>query len=234
MKDRITSLLTLAVFALIAATVAINYSKELAVDRTKIPEKIELDSGFQRWITNLKNSEIDINADDFRLKEENEVYNSASMKIYSSYDEKEAGKLNEYIQKYTREFIEKGIRDVATSPNKKQILDIRNIEREGYMPNEIHYYGYRDERIIDSKILTCNPLANCIFDRGFFFDNDVFIISEISRNIEKDDENIKPCTIEEICTYTIKLHVIDLMHNSRLVYESPPFNLNLKKTIPEI
>lgn len=241
MKPKSSFILVAAILLLVAFSVAVNYSKQLAVDQSKMPEKVELHESFQKWLTNHKNKGLNITADEFRLKEKNEVFNSTSMKVYSSDNSKALKRYEEEIDKH------KSLdEDVVFSPSGRQFLDYRHVFRDDFdllaetageetqalfAANVAQYLGLQDDKIIHSKILICNLDANCYFDRAFFLDNDVFVISEISRNIEKDDLNVTPCAANKLCTYTFKLHVIDLKHNSRLVYESNPFELILKDQV---
>ena len=65
-------------------------------------------------------------------------------------------------------------------------------------------------------------------------DNDVFVVTEVSRNITKHDETVPACLPSETCTYSFKLHLVDLNRNSRIIYESTPFDAVLDKLIPEL
>jgi hypothetical protein len=205
-----------------------NVMQQNAVDKTKLPEKVELSKGFQRWITNIKNKGIPMEADSFRLKEDNQVYNSKWTTI-SSLDT--PGVLDSLSQTLADH---QNIKKVVFSPSKKELIDYRNIDRDGYRNNEVRFYGQKEEKVIDTKILDCSVLANCYFDRAFFLDNDVFVVSEISRNIDKKDTSSPVCSMDQTCTYTVKMHVIDLINNSRLVYESPTFDTVLKTLIPAL
>ncbi|KKQ15903.1 MAG: hypothetical protein US30_C0026G0001, partial [Candidatus Moranbacteria bacterium GW2011_GWF2_36_839] len=42
------------------------------------------------------------------------------------------------------------------------------------------------------------------------------------------------CSPEETCEYSIKVHVIDLINNKRLVYESRPFETVMAELVPEL
>lgn len=228
-KLRVEHLLVVLIFLLVAAGVVINVRQQLSIDRSKIPEKVEENKGFQRWITNVKNKGLDqINADEFRLIEENEIYNTKWMKVYSLDDQTALQNFDTQSEKL------KNTDKVIFSPSGRAFIDYRHLNRDGYKPNEVHYYGIRDDKIIDARILDCSVRANCYFDRAYFLDNDVFVVSEFSRNINKKDEVTPLCPTDQECTYTIKLHVIDLINNSRLVYESKPFKIVLSDLIPEL
>src|SRR3989344_5428229 len=82
-KKIIDVVLVVLIFIFTGSIVYINIQKQQAVDRSKIPEKVEMNKGFQRWITNLKNKGLTIEADEFKLLEENEIYNTKWLKIYS-------------------------------------------------------------------------------------------------------------------------------------------------------
>ena len=228
MKDKFSLLIIFLIFGLIGAGVYSNIMEQKSVDHSKIPAKVEDDSAFQRWITNLKNKDIEISADDFKLLEKVEIYNTKWMKVYSI---EESGKQEEY-DKIIAEH--KDVKDVVFSPSERIFLDYRNISRNGYNSNEVHFYGLRDDKIIDARILDCSIRANCIFDRAYFLDNEVFVITEISRSIDKKDLTTQTCLPSESCSYSFKLHLVDLINNSRLIYESKPFDAVLDELAPEL
>ena len=230
-KKLITKILVALIFILVGATVYSNYREQLAIDRSKIPESMEYAKEFQDWIINMK-KQVDVSADEFRLKEVNEVFNSAHMKI-ASRDDKEAYK-NHLDKLETFE----GYENVRFSPNDFQFLDFRHKLRQEagfeFEPHDVYFHGLRENKIIDTKILSCEPLRNCYFDRGFFIDNDTFVISRYSRPIS--DENIEtgnyePCAFDEACTYTIKLHLFDIINGDQYVYESNEYEVNLAETV---
>ena len=165
---------------------------------------------------------MEIGADNFSLKDKNEVYTAVFLEVSRLETEEEIAAHLELVASYGE------LDDVAISPNERQFLDYRHERRDGYYPNEVHYYGLRDDKLIDTKILSCLDAANCYFDRAYFLDNHTFVLSEISRNdvtkTDLDAETFIECAIEEVCTYTFKLHFIDLINNARYVYESAPFD----------
>jgi len=178
---------------------------------------------------------VEVNADGFKLVEENEIYNTKWLKISSI---EEPGKQEEF-EKTIEE--NKDIRYIVFSPSEREFLDyrheIRNVispNGDFYQPNEVRFYGQKEDKIIEARILDCSLRANCYFDRAYFLSNDLFVITEISRNIDKKDTTTPECPINSICTYTIKLHLIDLINNKRYVYESASMDLNLEELIPEL
>ncbi len=211
---------TLFLVLTIAGATAVNYKQDKDVDRTKIPSKLELSKSFQKWITNLKNKDLIIEADEFRLIEENEIYNSQWMTVYNIDDTAVKTQYYANILKYV------DTKKVVYSPSDRQYID--------YNANQIHYYGLRDDKLVDARLLDCPTSLNCYFDRAYFLDNDVFVVSEISRNLDKRAENIPVCAPTDTCTYTIKIHLVDLNKNSRLVYESKPFTANLTQLISKL
>ena len=219
---------TFFLVTVITGAAALNYKQDKDVDRTKIPSKLELAKPFQKWITNLKNKGLNIEADEFRLKEESEIYNSKWITVYNIDDVGILDRFNSNISKYLK------TKGVVYSPSDRQFIDYRNEPRDGYGANQIHYYGLRDAKLLDARLLDCSLDLNCYFDRAYFLDNDTFVVSEISRNLDKRADNIPPCSIDVICTYTIKIHLVDLNKNSRLVYESRPFETNLALLTPEL
>jgi hypothetical protein len=214
--------------ATILAATAVNYKQDKAVDRTKLPQKLEQAKPFQKWLTNLKNTGLTVEADEFRLNEENEIYNTNWMKVYSIDDPSVKTTYDLTIAKYTT------TDKVIYAPSGRQFIDYRNEPRDGFAANEIHYYGLRDDKLLDARLLDCSTKLNCYFDRAYFLDNDVFVVSELSRNLDKRAADIPVCLITEPCTYTIKVHLVDLNKNSRLIYESRPFEVNLALLIPEL
>jgi hypothetical protein len=218
--------LVILVFALIGGGLYINIMKQRAIDRSRLPEKVELSKGFQRWITNLKNSGMTIEGDEFRLKKENEIYNTRWMTVSSLDDPK----VNETFQQNIA--AHQNIKKVIFSPSEKEYIDYRNEARNGVLPTEVHFYGQKEDKLVDARLLSCKAEFNCYFDRAYFLDNDVFVISEFSRNLNDNETNT--CAINQTCTYTVKIHVVDLKNNSRLVYESKPFELNLQQQITQL
>jgi hypothetical protein len=78
-----TIFLTITVFSLVGAGVYINIQKQRAIDRSRLPEKVELSSGYQKWNTNLKKKNIPIEAEEFKLLEETELLNTKWMTVTS-------------------------------------------------------------------------------------------------------------------------------------------------------
>ena len=228
MGNKINYAVATLIFLAIATGVWLNIKEQKSIDHSKLPEKVEQSNGFQRWITNLKNKDMVIEADEFTLKEENEIYNTKWMKVYSIEEEGMREKYNGTIESL------RGVKKVVFSPSERELIDYRPEYRDGYAPNEVHFYGLKEDKIIDARILDCSAHANCYFDRAYFLDNDVFVISEFSRTIDKKDEVSAVCSVEETCEYSVKVHVIDLINNKRLVYESRPFQAVMTELLPEL
>ena len=123
---------------------------------------------------------------------------------------------------------------IVFSPSDKEFIDYSNKPRDGYLATEVRLYGLREDKVIDARLLDCSAKANCYFDRAYFLDNDTFVISEISRNIEENPEMFIPCAPNEECDYTFKVHVIDLKKNKRWIYESKPFAAIMDLVLPEL
>ena len=228
MKKKLSYFVAFLLFLAIGFGVYLNINEQLSIDRSKIPEKVELSKGFQKWITNVKNKGFDIEADAFRLIEENEVYNTKWIKVYSLDEPGKKEELAQILQEH------QDIKKVVFSPNDRELIDYRYEDRFGLAPNEARLYGQREDKILDARILDCSMKANCYFDRAYFLDNDVFVISEISRTIDKKDETAAECLPEDKCEYSFKLHVIDLINNKRFVYESTSFSVVLTEVLPEL
>ena len=227
-KNNLDKIAVGLILLLTIAGVYSNVIQQKAVDRSKIPEKVEEDGSFQRWITNLKNKGLDIEADEFRLKEENEIYNTRWMKVYSIDDPQTKETYEQTLEQM------KDIDKVIFSPSERLFIDYREIKKDDYEPNEVRFYGLKEDKVIDARAVDCSTRGNCYFDRAFFLDNDLFVVTEISRTIDKNDTNILKCLTDEECEYSFKLHLIDLINNQRLVYESEPFTAVLSKLKPEL
>ena len=227
-QNKTQFLLLIFILLLIGIGVSLNIKKENSIDRSKIPEKVEQSKGFQKWITNLKNKDFIIEADEFRLQEENEIYNTKWIKIYSIDAPGQKAALESTLKSHVN------TPKVVYSPSEREFLDYRNSQRDGYAVNEVRLYGLRDDKIMDARIVDCSTKANCYFDRGYFLDNDTLVVSEISRTIDKEDLTEPTCDIWQQCEYSFKIHVIDLKKNSRLIYESKPFKVILENILPNL
>ena len=225
MKKRLDVILISVIFLASTFGLLLNIQKQKSIDRSKIPMRLEEYRMFQRWITKLKNDGMDIEADEFRLKEENEIYNTTWMKVYSIEDPKQKTLYDETMKEH------ENIKKVVFSQNKRFFVDYRNIPRGDVLANEVRLYGLKEDKIIDAKVLDCSTKGNCYFDRAYFLDNDVFVVSEFSRDIDKKSPTVENCSVTQKCTYTIKLHVVDLVHNKRAVYVSEPFEAVLSDLI---
>lgn len=225
MKKFISVSLITLIFAATAAGVYLNVKRQNEIDQTRLPLKVENDRDFQRWDTNIRNKGLTILPDDFKLSEENEVYNSQWIKITSIDDASEKAAFDQNLTNH------KDIKKVVFAPSGTMYLDYRNINRDGYTPNQVHLYGLKEDKVLNARILDCSVRGNCYFDRAYWMDNDVFVITEWSRDISKKQEVIPVCSITDKCTYTIKLHMVDLNHNKRYVYESKPFDIVLNDWI---
>lgn len=231
MKLNINSFLMTIILVLVVIVVYSNISEKLAVDKTRLPEKVELSKGYQKWNTNLRNSDLKVETDKIRLKEKNEVYNMANMIIKSMDDEDTIEEFNKEID------LHRELNQVVFAPSDRAFIDYRAKNRgeattRMLLPNEARFYGVRDNKLIDAMILRCKKELNCYFDRAFFISNDLFVITEVSRNVNRE-EAITPCDITELCTYTFKIHVIDLINNSNHVYESLPLEFVLADKISD-
>jgi hypothetical protein len=225
MKKRSTIILATGIFLSVIFGVFLNIKQQMSIDRSRLPKKIEENRLFQRWITNIKNNDFEIEADEFQLKEENEIYNTTWMNVYS-IDEPEQKELYEKTLED-----HKNVDKVVFSPNQQVFVDYRPVPKGEALANEVRLYGLKEDKIIDARVLDCSLKGNCYFDRAYFLDNDVFVISEFSRDINKKDTSVLSCSINEVCTYTIKIHIVDMVHNKRLVYVSKPFEKALSEFI---
>lgn len=234
-KIQIEWILMCFVILLVGIGVYSNVMEQQAVDDSKLPSKVEEERAFQRWITNLKNNDIEVNADEFKLLEKNEIYNTKWIIVKSLDEEATKQEFENTIAQH------KDIKKVVFSPSEREFLDYRNETRsaispngEPYKSNEVRFYGQKEDKLLDARILDCSIKSNCYFDRAYFISNDLFVITEFSRNINKKDTTTPECPINSVCTYTIKLHMVDLINNARYVYESNPMDINLQELIPEL
>ena len=225
MKNKTDIVLVSIIFLATLFGVYLNIEKQRSIDKSKLPERVEENKLFQRWITNLKNHDLNIEADEFKLKEENEIYNTTWMTVYSIDDPEQKALYEKTLEEH------KNLDKVVFSPNERIFVDFRNIPRGNVMANEVRVYGLKEDKIIDAKVLDCSTKGNCYFDRAYFLDNDVFVVSEFSRDIDKKSPTVENCSVTQKCTYTIKLHVVDLVHNKRAIYVSEPFEAILSDLI---
>jgi len=228
MRKNIDVFLILVILGAVGLGLYTNVMQQKSIDKSKLPQKVEEERMFQRWMTNLKNKGLEIEADEFRLKEENEIYNTTWMTVKSVDDPEDKALFEKTLAE------SKDIKKIVFSPNERIFVDFRNIDRETVLANQVRLYGLKEDKIIDARVLDCSTRANCYFDRAYFLDNDVFVVTEFSRDIDKKDENTPLCPKEELCTYTIKLHLVDLVHNKRSVYVSKPFDVVLSDLIPNL
>lgn len=228
MKKYLNSVLIFIIFLAVSFGVFLNVKQQSAIDRSKLPQKVELDRMFQRWNTNLRNKGLVIEADGFKLKEENDIYNTTWMTISSIDDPGKNTEFEANLEKH------RNIKGIVFAPSDKMYVDYRYMDRDNILPNQVHLYGLKEDKIIDARILDCSMRANCYFDRAYFLDNDVFVITEFSRNISKKDLTTPVCPVDQVCTYTVKLHLVDLIHNKRSVYESTSFDIILSDWIPNL
>lgn len=228
MKKYFNFFLIFIIFVSIALGVYQNQLKKASIDRTKIPLKVEEDRDFQRWNTNIRNKGLEITPEDFILVEENEVYNSQWIKITSVDNPQAKAAFDQNLIDH------KETKKIVFAPSGTMYLDYRNVFKDGYFPNQVHLYGLKEDKLLDARILDCSERGNCYFDRAYWMDNDVFIITEWSRDISKKDITIPECPVTSICTYAIKLHMVDLKHNKRYIYKSKTFDINLSEWIQNL
>lgn len=225
MKNLDKLLITL-IGILVAFGVAINIREQYSIDKTKLPTKLETNSKFRSWLSNLKDKGLDLDADNFNYIEENDIFNTLNLST-ESLDNEISRKNYEQNMAALLEF-----KESAVSPNEREVVNFSETDRLGFFANEVFFYGLREERILKTKIADCK-IANCNFHRAAFLDNHVFFVMELS---QKSEKGIEPalCTKEEVCEYSFKAHLVDLNNNSRTVYESETIEdtfLNLEKKL---
>jgi hypothetical protein len=216
--NKLKIVLVFALFSTIGFSVYLNLKEKAAIDESRLPTKVAEDRAFLRWITNLKNKEIEIDADEFSLIEEREAYNAGIMRVYSLEEEGKKEFLEDTLAKH------KDLSHIAFSPSETLFLDYRDVIQE--KAQKIRLFGLKENKIIDIDIIECSVEKNCYFDRAYFLTNDYFVIHEISLANKED-----PCSRSEICTHTIKTHLVDLINNKIRTYTSKEKQLNLQEWI---
>lgn len=227
MTQYLDKIIILLIAIVIAIGVSINLHKQYSVDRTKIPFKLESHSRFQRWLSNLEEKGLDLEADKFRYLEDNNIFNTIWTST-ESIDDDNSRKIYEENMALLLTF-----KESAKSPNEREIVNFSPVDRFGFLPNEVFFYGLREDRILRTKIVDCSLDTNCNFHRAAFIDNHVFFIMELSLK-SFNNPNFKTCALDEVCEYTFKVHLVDLNNNSRTVYESETVNdtyINLEKKL---
>jgi len=210
-------ILVIFISILVATSISINLYKQYSVDKTKVPNKLETNYRFQRWLSNLEEKDLKLEADNFKFLEDNNVYNSLWTST-SSIDDDNSRKIYEDNMKALLEFKESEL-----SPNDREIVNFSNTDRFGFLPNEVFFYGLREDRILRTKITDCPAISNCSFHRAAFLDNHVFFIVELAQK-DFDKNNPQNCQLDQVCDYVFKVHLVDLMNNSRTVYQSTTIN----------
>lgn len=157
-RIKLEHVLVLLIFILVGFGVYINVQEQLSIDQSKLPEKVEEHKGFQRWITNLKNKGLDfVDADEFTLIEENEIYNTRWMQVYS-LDEK--GRQEEFDQTI---IAHQNIDNVIFSPSERLFIDYRNIKRGDYKANDIRVKILNDKKFFTIQLAKVDAKTQELF-----------------------------------------------------------------------
>ncbi|NBO36018.1 hypothetical protein EBU91_00500 [bacterium] len=226
-KTHFDKILIFTIAILIAIGVSLNLQKQYSIDRSKIPAKLEANGKFQRWLTNIKNKNIPLEADNLRFVEDSNIFNTIWTSTMSIDDENNKRFYDENIAALAK------FKESEFSPNEREVVNYSDSVRFGYNPNEVFFYGLREDKVLQTRIVKCELEANCYFHRAGFLDNHVFFISEVSLH-NFDDENPISCKPEETCSYSFRVHLVDLNNNSIVTYRSEPFDstlLYLKKEL---
>ena len=138
---KIDKLLFVSVIVLTALGVSINIIQQQQQDNSKLPSKIEDDIYYQRWVTNLKNKDFEIEAEEFELIEEEQIYNTKWIQLYSVDDEQIMQIFNKTISEF------QDTDKVVYSPSERSFIDYRNINKgvqepqaKNYKPNEVRFF----------------------------------------------------------------------------------------------
>jgi hypothetical protein len=214
-------LLVIFIIFFISLGVGINLNQQYSVDRTKIPSKLESNGKFQKWLTNVKNKNIPLEADNMKFIEDSNIFNTIWTSTTSIDDPK------------NRSFYEENIKSLSLykesefSPNEREVVNYSFGNRFGYGSNEVFFYGLREDKVLQTRIVKCELEENCYFHRAGFLDNHVFFISEVSlHNFNKENPAI--CSPSQICQYSFKVHLVDLNNNSIVTYQSDYFDSSLE------
>ena len=215
-KTHLDKILLIFIFGLVSLTVYSNISEQMSIDKSKIPTKLEENSKFQKWLTNAKNKDIDVEADKFKFVEDSNIFNTIWTST-SSID-------NEQVRAdYERNMgILSKFKTSEYSPNEREIVNFDNSERFGFTANQVFFYGLREDKILLTRVVDCEIESNCFFHRAGFLDNHVFFVAELSLK-DFTKKNPVTCDPKDVCKYSFKIHFIDLVNNSRTVYESEAF-----------
>ena len=226
---KINALLVVLIALGVLLGLGLNIRKQVAVDRSRLPSKVELSRGFQRWITNLKNKNVDVSADSFKLTNDSEIFNSKWTSVTASDTPGAQDAYKARMASHTN------LDKVILSPSERIYADYRNMARDGYDQGTVIYYGLRDNKIIDSRVASCQDVP-CYFDRAYFLDNDVFVVSQfspannqaiISQLAPLNGQMIGSCDPNLPCDYKINLYLIDLLNNKRFTYSVTVKNVRL-------
>lgn len=216
MKKHLDKFLISGIFLGVILTVFFNIKEQLSIDRSKIPSKLEENSKFQKWLTNAKNKDMQIEADNFSFVEDSNIYNTIWTSTYS-IDKDEFRKQYEENMAFLRTF-----KTSEESPNEREIVNYDNSDRFGFTANQVFFYGLREDKILLTRVVDCEFEENCFFHRAGFLDNHVFFVAELSLK-DFSKKNPITCDPKQVCKYSFKIHLVDLMNNSRTVYESETF-----------
>ena len=215
-KNHLDKILFVFIFGLVSLVVYSNISEQRSIDKSKIPAKLEENSKFQKWLTNAKNKDINVEADKFKFVEDSNIFNTIWTST-SSID-------NDQVRiDYERnmEILSK-FKTSEYSPNEREIVNFDNSERFGFTANQVFFYGLREDKILLTRVVDCEIESNCYFHRAGFLDNHVFFVAELSLK-DFTKKNPVTCDPKSVCKYSFKIHFIDLVNNSRTVYESEAF-----------
>jgi len=208
------------IILLVALGVGLNLNQQYSVDRSKIPSKLESNGKFQKWLTNVKNKNIPLEADNLRFIEDSNIFNTIWTSTTSIDDPKNRLFYEENIKALSL------LKESEFSPNEREVVNYSDSLRFGYGPNVVFFYGLREDKVLQSKIVNCELEENCYFHRAGFLDNHVFFIAEVSL-YNFDEKNPIVCASSQNCLYSFKVHLVDLNNNSIMTYESDSFESNL-------
>lgn len=215
-KTHLDKILFVLILGLVSLTVYSNIKEQMSIDKSKIPSKLEENSKFQKWLTNAKNKGMNVEADKFKFVEDSNIFNT----IWTSTSSIDNDQVRADYEKNMG--ILKNFKTSEYSPNEREIVNYDNSERFGFTQNQVFFYGLREDKILLTRVVDCELEANCYFHRAGFLDNHVFFVAELSLK-DFTKKNPITCDPKSVCKYSFKIHFIDLVNNSRTVYESEAF-----------
>lgn len=206
-RKTIVALVLASLFVCIAA--AQNFNKSLQHKSQKLPEKLETQQKYQKWVNRWKERFEQVQADNFKKVDDGEIISSTSRRY--KFSDVNTEEVTEEISKV------KGDKYTVIAPNKLEYLTFRaySTPSKEATSSYIYFYGIRDDKVLSGAMYECKR-TSCWFDRPFFLNPDLFYIAEIQEKIYPEEPN--RCQDKKICVYQLFLHQFDLKTNTRTTF----------------